>query len=49
MTRHTSTHTHALLEVSEATFKEVRDKLTAAGYGDQISLDVGGRRVTVAT
>lgn len=44
---HTSTHTHALLEVSEVTFKEVRDKLAAAGYGDQISLDVGGRRVTV--
>lgn len=30
------THTYATMDVSPATFDEIRSKLDAAGYGDQI-------------
>jgi hypothetical protein len=29
------THTYAVLEISAAAYKEIRDKLKAAGYTDQ--------------
>lgn len=34
--RHTSTHTYALLPVTQPTFDEIRLKLEAAGYQDQV-------------
>lgn len=33
------THTYALLDLSPAAFKEISDKLRAAGYGHAFSLD----------
>lgn len=33
MTR--STHTYAVLEISKAAYEEIREKLEAAGYGNQ--------------
>lgn len=33
---HTSTHTHSIMRVSPATFAEIKGKLEAAGYHDQI-------------
>jgi hypothetical protein len=39
------THTYALLEVSPGAFAEIRDKLTAAGYGhaaNVVEIDMHG-------
>jgi hypothetical protein len=32
---HTSTHSYAMLAISPAAYREIREKLLAAGYGDQ--------------
>ncbi len=36
-----TTHTYALLEVSDQTFEEIKDKLKRAGYQDQFHDDDG--------
>jgi hypothetical protein len=38
------TYTYAILEVSSAAYREIKQKLEAAGYEDQIIDDLGGDR-----
>lgn len=48
---HTSTHTYALLELSQAAFNEIKEKMIKAKYADQVdfqdyTVSVDGRRIT---
>lgn len=42
-----STHTYALLPVSQATYDEIREKLLAAGYDDYVTRAVADEQERV--
>lgn len=43
-----STHTYALLPVSQATYDEIREKLLAAGYDDYVTRATGDEQERVS-
>lgn len=41
----TTTHTYVILPVSQAAYDEIREKLRAAGHGDQFHTDSDGETI----